>query len=204
MLEKEVKNNMKCKKNYCDGDVERAEEFGRCNKCGTIYRFDESGYYFVKNEDDPTKTKDKEIIEDKMGLDLIMDSPVVFGLLRQGHIPTIEIMLKDGATWEEIGKEIGWCPETAKEHYSWHVEALEKHLPPLTKGDSTCDVCGKPMHDDEGHDCIALHVEVLVHPEADRVLKIFGKQAFDICFVCFLRMLGVKELNTEEKTVERP
>ena len=62
-----------------------------------------------------------------------MNTPVVFGLLQQGHIPTIKIMLKDGATWKEIGKEIGWCPETAKEHYGWYVKALENHLPPLQK-----------------------------------------------------------------------
>lgn len=75
--------------------------------------------------------KEPNKIEDKTGQDLTMNAPVVFGLLRQGHIPTIEKMIKDGATWEEIGKEIGWCPETAKEHYGWYVKALEKHLPPL-------------------------------------------------------------------------
>jgi hypothetical protein len=75
--------------------------------------------------------KEPNKIEDKTGQDLIMNAPVVFGLLRQGHIPTIEKMLKEGATWEEIGKEIGWCLETAKEQYGWYVKALEKHLPPL-------------------------------------------------------------------------
>jgi hypothetical protein len=64
-------------------------------------------------------------IEDKTWPAFIMNAPVVFGLQQQGHIPTIEKMLKEGATWEEIGKEIGWCPETAKEHYSWHVNSLE-------------------------------------------------------------------------------
>lgn len=75
--------------------------------------------------------KEPNKIEDKTGQDLIMNAPVVSGLLQQGHIPTIEKMLKEGATWEEIGKEIGWCPETAKEQYGWYVKALEKHLPPL-------------------------------------------------------------------------
>ncbi len=39
------------------------------------------------------------------------------GLRQQGHIPTVERMLKDGATWTEIGKAIGWNGETAKDWY---------------------------------------------------------------------------------------
>lgn len=42
---------------------------------------------------------------------------VRFGLKAQGHLPTIEKMIKNGNTWEEIGKKIGWCPKTAKKHY---------------------------------------------------------------------------------------
>lgn len=42
---------------------------------------------------------------------------VVFGLRDQGHLPVIERMLKEGASWELIGKEIHWCPKTAKEYY---------------------------------------------------------------------------------------
>ena len=52
----------------------------------------------------------------------IMNAQVRFGLKQQGHLPTIEKMLKNNATWEEIGKAINWDPETAKEHYGWHVK----------------------------------------------------------------------------------
>lgn len=45
----------------------------------------------------------------------------VFGLVQQGHIPTIERMLSEGREWHEIGKEIGWNPNTAKMHYGWHI-----------------------------------------------------------------------------------
>ena len=55
-------------------------------------------------------------------MDTLMNSPVLFGLAQQGHIPTIKRMLEEGAAWEQIGEEIGWCPETAKEHYSWYLE----------------------------------------------------------------------------------
>ena len=55
-------------------------------------------------------------------IDELMNTPVRFGLYQQGHIPVIERMLADGRTWEDIGKKIGWCPETAKEHYMWYVE----------------------------------------------------------------------------------
>ena len=40
-----------CKKKYCDGEVVKGEgEFGKCIECGTIYRFDEGGYYYAENE----------------------------------------------------------------------------------------------------------------------------------------------------------
>ena len=41
----------------------------------------------------------------------------VFGLKAQGHIPTIQRMLAEGKTWEDIGREIGWDPGTAEEFY---------------------------------------------------------------------------------------
>lgn len=40
-----------------------------------------------------------------------------FGLRPQGHIPTIERMLTEGADWQQIGKAIGWDPEAAERHY---------------------------------------------------------------------------------------
>jgi hypothetical protein len=59
-------------------------------------------------------------------LEAILDSPVLFGLGAQGHIPTIEKMLAAGRSWKEIGDAIGWCPETAERHYGWHLEARKK------------------------------------------------------------------------------
>ena len=52
-------------------------------------------------------------------LDIIRNSKVkvLFGLRAQGHLPTIERMLSEGRDWDEIGKAIGWCPDTAKAHY---------------------------------------------------------------------------------------
>lgn len=55
-------------------------------------------------------------------LKYLLASPVLFGLSKQGHIPTIEKMLADGKPWTEIGKAIGWDPETAERHYKWHLE----------------------------------------------------------------------------------
>ncbi len=44
-----------------------------------------------------------------------------FGLEQQGHISTIEKIIDDLGcneyAWEKIGKEIGWCPNTASHHY---------------------------------------------------------------------------------------
>ena len=56
----------------------------------------------------------------------ILKSKPVFGLQAQGHIPTIETMLSQGRTWEEIGKKIGWCPKTAQKHWGWYLEEQKK------------------------------------------------------------------------------
>ncbi len=50
-------------------------------------------------------------------LEKILNVPFLFGLVAQGHIPTIEKMLADGKDWTAIGVAIGWCGNTAKEHY---------------------------------------------------------------------------------------
>lgn len=52
----------------------------------------------------------------------ILNVPVLFGLEQQGHIPTIQRMLGEGKSWDEIGREIGWCPETAREWYAGWLE----------------------------------------------------------------------------------
>lgn len=51
---------------------------------------------------------------------------IKFGLRAQGHIPTIDRMLAEGATWEEIGATIGWHPPTAKEWYERELNAAAK------------------------------------------------------------------------------
>ena len=45
--------------------------------------------------------------------------PVCIGLRAQGHLPTVEKMLREGATWEEIGKQIKWDADTVKEWYGY-------------------------------------------------------------------------------------
>ncbi len=56
-------------------------------------------------------------------LQAILDNaPVRFGLVAQGHIPKIEQMLVQGESWASIGRAIGWCPKTAKEHYDRYLE----------------------------------------------------------------------------------
>lgn len=72
------------------------------------------------------------------GFEQILNAPVVFGLEAQGHIPTIERMLDEQKTWDEIGKEIGWCPRTAMEHYySWRTGRCDRkgcHEREVTQG----------------------------------------------------------------------
>lgn len=47
---------------------------------------------------------------------------VAFGLVQQGHIQTIEQMLQNNSSWAEIGKQIGWCPKTAEQHYTTYLK----------------------------------------------------------------------------------
>jgi hypothetical protein len=91
-------------------------------------------------------------------------------------------------------KEKIWSRETGM---LFSANPLSINVLPI--GDTTCDVCGKPMYDDVGHEEIAVSVNISDHPEADRLLEVFGKQRFNVCFVCFLRALGVKEKRTDEE-----
>ena len=56
---------------------------------------------------------------------------IVFGLEQQGHIPTIERILDEFGSsseyvWEKIGKEIGWCPQTAAYYYIDYLRKKRK------------------------------------------------------------------------------
>ncbi len=55
--------------------------------------------------------------------DILSDTnvKVVFGLEAQGHIPTIEAALAEGADWQEIGRRINWDGETAKDYYERYL-----------------------------------------------------------------------------------
>lgn len=53
----------------------------------------------------------------KNSLEPLMGCKFLFGLRNQGHIPTIMNMLRLGDSWNDIGKEIGWVAQAAKEEY---------------------------------------------------------------------------------------
>lgn len=54
----------------------------------------------------------------------VLKIPVRVGLRQQGHMETVARMLLDGKTWEEIGAEIHWHPETAKHWWSFEAAAV--------------------------------------------------------------------------------
>ena len=64
-----------------------------------------------------TEKAKKEFNENDYPKNILEEAIISFGLKAQGHLPTIEKMLKENKSWEEIGKEIGWCPKTAKKFY---------------------------------------------------------------------------------------
>lgn len=51
---------------------------------------------------------------------------IQFGLQAQGKLTYVGVLLAQGKSWEEIGKEIGWCPATAKEFYERETAQLAK------------------------------------------------------------------------------
>jgi hypothetical protein len=53
---------------------------------------------------------------------LLLDRKVRFGLREQGHLPLIEAMLREGSSWDEIGRKIGWDPETARKFYEYEAK----------------------------------------------------------------------------------
>lgn len=65
--------------------------------------------------------------------DEMKNARVVFGLRAQGHIPTVEAMLREGFSWADIGQEIGWDGETAKRFYELDADHRAEH------GEDGCD-----------------------------------------------------------------
>ncbi len=50
-------------------------------------------------------------------IEILGDTPVLIGLRQQGHMPTVERMVREGKTWEEIGSAIGWDGKAAHDWY---------------------------------------------------------------------------------------
>jgi hypothetical protein len=72
---------------------------------------------------------DKEVIEDMTDeevLNKFLNVPFLFGLRAQGHIPTVERMLAEGKTWDEIGQAIGWLGYAVEEHWGKELKRREK------------------------------------------------------------------------------
>lgn len=64
-----------------------------------------------------------------------------------------------------------------------------------------CDICGNNMYD-SNTGTTATSIEVNIngdHCEIQRVKDMFGKTKFTICCCCWLKSLGVKPINEEQK-----
>ncbi len=59
-----------------------------------------------------------------------------------------------------------------------------------------CDVCGHDLRDENGLAVAAIDVKLLgAAPEKERVKEIFAKTKFRICYVCYLKSLGIKTIS---------
>ena len=66
-----------------------------------------------------------------------------------------------------------------------------------------CDVCRHDLRDEDGYITAGLRISLIGYAdtkEGQRAIKTFGKNKFDICYVCQLKSLGVKELKPTQKT----
>lgn len=50
------------------------------------------------------------------------DVEIQFGLRQQGHLDTVTRMRAEGASWDDIGKAIGWHGPTVQEWYEMETK----------------------------------------------------------------------------------
>ncbi len=66
--------------------------------------------------------------------------------------------------------------------------------------DMNCAVCDGSLKDADGYANFAVEVALLgPSPARERVEKIFGKFKFRICYLCYLKSLGIKAKNTPKQ-----
>lgn len=51
------------------------------------------------------------------GMKKLLSAPIAFGLRAQGHFDTVRNMRRDGHSWEEVGRAIGWVPGAVERFY---------------------------------------------------------------------------------------
>lgn len=75
--------------------------------------------------------------------DLLRDNniPVQVGLRAQGHIPTVERMLAEGKSWDEIGAAINWDGATAAEWYAYERGEAKPEAPAAQAESRLCNRC---------------------------------------------------------------
>ncbi len=57
-----------------------------------------------------------------------------------------------------------------------------------------CDVCDRNLTDQYGISIVGISIQISNFiAEEKRVEKLFGKKEFNVCYVCLLKSLGVKE-----------
>ena len=75
-----------------------------------------------------------------------------------------------------------------------------------SRDETECDACGRQLYDPVSDSTIvALHISVAApensvrHFEQQKLIDEFGKSAFNICFYCWVKSLGVKPIKRDEE-----
>lgn len=136
---KKSRKPVKCLEPDCK---KRAESKGRCRKHYEKWKWDNDPDYKartlakqaayrdrrreLRNSDNapdcqiaqPAAEPRRDRVADLAALLRDLDVPVRIGLTQQGHMATVEAMLAEGASWDEIGAAIGWHGPTAAQWYA--------------------------------------------------------------------------------------
>lgn len=62
-----------------------------------------------------------------------------------------------------------------------------------------CDVCKRNLSDEGGKAVVAVQVSLLgANPMRKEVEELYGKNKFNVCYICQLKSLGIKKKPTSK------
>lgn len=131
-----------------------------------------------------------ESMDNKMDLPSgIENQPILFGLEKQSHIPTIKRMLESKRTWTEIGEAIGWDSATARWHYEKYIQKDNNELVALANAIGLLEKLAKDVNVYERNEIASVILQankflfsattIDIHPKINETYKTLGQIAYE-------------------------